>query len=254
MKTIKYFDKIHNKMLELEVNDEVAKFLEADKKHSQRQRIKDYENISFSLDEKTSVDGEIALTYNEIIPDENSNIEKILEKKAFKQCVWNVVDKLNEDEAKAIKLFFWYGYKASEIAKYFNMSVSAFTQWKSTILKHLRILFSYDEQFKQTEFFKSHYKKFSEDMEKQTKESLAKDVYSVDLNSVSDLIKTVTQTKKTMESLNIKLSKKDKKTIDFMTKTLQEFFKTLKKNGKFTNNGKTILNIPMQKLMTLIKK
>lgn len=49
MKTIKYYDRINNKYIDLEVNDEVAKFLRSDNKRLHRQINRDRENIAFSI-------------------------------------------------------------------------------------------------------------------------------------------------------------------------------------------------------------
>lgn len=40
METIKYYDRIHNKYIDLEVNDEVAQFLRSDNKRLKRQKKK----------------------------------------------------------------------------------------------------------------------------------------------------------------------------------------------------------------------
>ena len=106
MRIIKYYDRIHSELLELEVNDEVAKFFHADNRRWSRQGQKIKENIALSLDEPTEWNGEDALTYGELIEDEKANIDKIMAKKELARIVWNVVDKLDKNQAKMIKLYY----------------------------------------------------------------------------------------------------------------------------------------------------
>lgn len=152
METIKYYDTIHNKYIDLEVNDEVAQFLRSDNKRLKRQQKRDRQYIAISLDEQTDYSGEEALTYHEIIADENAYIEKNLEKKEFAKCIWRVVDELEDNQAKIIKGYYKYGYKNKELASYLKMSTSAFCQFKATALKHLHILLSFDPEFSNTNF------------------------------------------------------------------------------------------------------
>ena len=164
METIKYYDRIHNKFIDLEVNDEVAQFLRSDNKRLKRQQKRDGQYIAISLDEQTDYNGEEALTYHEIIADENAYIEKNLEKKEFAKCIWRVVDELEDKQAKIIKGYYKYSYKNKELASYLKMSTSAFCQFKATALKLLHILLSFDPEFSNTNFYQSHYKDFADDV------------------------------------------------------------------------------------------
>lgn len=83
---------INKQSLELEVNDEVAKFLEADRKRLYRQAKEDYKYIAFSLDDYSENNGEEMLIYAELVADEKVNIEIELEQKEFAEIIWNVVD------------------------------------------------------------------------------------------------------------------------------------------------------------------
>ena len=60
METIKYYDRIHNKFIDLEVNDEVAQFLRSDNKRLKRQQKRDGQYIAISLYEQTNYNGEEA--------------------------------------------------------------------------------------------------------------------------------------------------------------------------------------------------
>lgn len=254
MKTIKYYDRINNKYIDLEVNDEVAKFLRSDNKRLHRQINRDRENIAFSLDEKTDYDGEEALTYHELIEDKKANVEKILEKKEFAKCVWRIVDELEEKQAKIIKGYFKFGYKNKELANYLNMTTSAFSQFKATALKHLHILFSFDPEFSNTQFYQAHYKDFADDVIDEAKKFISKDFISIDLGQVMDLIKNATQIKKIAEKKGIKIPITTLKQIENMTKPVWEFLKQLKQNGKFNSNEKVYLNIPNYTLLKEIEK
>lgn len=254
METIKYYDRIHNKFVDLEVNDEVAQFLRSDNKRLKRQQKRDRQYIAISLDEQTDYNGEEALIYHEIIADENAYIEKNLEKKEFAKCIWRVVDELEDKQAKIIKGYYKYGYKNNELASYLKMSTSAFCQFKATALKHLHILFSFDPEFSNTQFYQAHYKDFADDVIDEAKKFISKDFISIDLGQVMDLIKNVTQIKKIAEKKGIKIPITTLKQIENMTKPVWEFLKQLKQNGKFNSNEKVYLNIPNYTLLKEIEK
>ena len=254
MKTIKYYDRINNKYIYLEVNDEVAKFLRSDNKRLHRQINRDIENIAFSLDEKTDYDGEEVLTYHELIEDKKANVEKILEKKEFAKCVWRIVDELEEKQVKIIKGYFKFGYKNKELASYLKMSTSAFCQFKATALKHLHILFSFDPEFSNTQFYQAHYKDFADDVIDEAKKFISKDFISIDLGQVMDLIKNVTQIKKIAEKKGIKIPITTIKKLEKMTKPVWDFLKQLKQCGKFNEKEKVYLNIPTYEILQELAK
>lgn len=245
MRVVKYYDRINKQLLELEVNDEVAKFLHSDNRRLSRQGQKDRENIVLSLDDQTDYNGEEALTYHELIPDEKAYVDKILEQKEFSRIVWKVVDKLEEKQAKAIKGYFKIGYRAKELADYLGMSTSAFTQFKDTALKHLHILLSYDEEFRSTTYYELHYKDFADDVIKQVKQSLQDDTLQINLNSVLSLMKGVTQLNKITKSIGIEIPEETCKQLESMTKPVWNFIKDLKKNGKYVEGNENFLNIPL---------
>ena len=87
MRKIKYYDRINHKMLELEVSDEVAKFLQADDRRQSRQGQKYRENVVLSLDDYSQVDGQNYLTYHELIADKKSNTIENYENKQFNKLV-----------------------------------------------------------------------------------------------------------------------------------------------------------------------
>ena len=254
METIKYYDRIHNKFIDLEVNDEVAQFLRSDNKRLKRQQKKDRQYIAISLDEQTEYNGEEALTYHEIIADENAYIEKNLEKKEFAKCIWRVVDELEDKQAKIIKGYYKYGYKNKELASYLKMSTSAFCQFKATALKHLHFLLSFDPEFSNTNFYQSHYKDFADDVIEEVIKSASKDFILIDLGQVMDLMKNVTQIKKIAEKKGIKIPITTIKKLEQMTKPVWDFLKQLKQCGKFNEKEKVYLNIPTYEILQELAK
>lgn len=253
MRVIKYYDRIHKQMLELEVSDEVAKFLHADNRRLSRQGQRDKEYIALSLDAPTEYNGEEALTYGEIIPDPNAYIDKIYEQKEFSKCIWRIVDKLEKKQAIALKMYYKIGYRAKEVADYLGMTTSAFTQFKETALKHLHIQLSYDNQFRHTSYYEVHYKNFANDVINQVKESLDNNKISINLNNVLDLMKNVTQLNKITEKIGIQISDELTNQLQTITKPVWDFIKMLKHNGKYIPEQQNFLNIPLDNLNQLIK-
>ena len=239
METIKYYDRIHNKFIDLEVNDEVAQFLRSDNKRLKRQQKRDGQYIAISLDEQTEYNGEEALTYHEIIADENAYIEKNLEKKEFAKCIWRVVDELEDKQAKIIKGYYKYGYKNKELSSYLKMSTSAFCQFKATALKHLHILLSFDPEFSNTNFYQSHYKDFADDVIEEVIKSASKDFIQI---------------KKIAEKKGIKIPITTIKKLEQMTKPVWDFLKQLKQCGKFNEKEKVYLNIPTYEILQELAK
>lgn len=254
MRVIKYYDKINNEVLELEVSDDVSKFLQADRKRLIRQAKEDRKYLAFSLDDYTKFNDEELLNVGELIADENLDIEKEIEQKEFSKIIWKVVDKLQTKQANAIKMIYLQGYKSKEVADTLNMSYSAFTQFKDTALKHLHILLSYDKDFAKTEYYERHYKHFADDVIKQLKQEIETEnkEFSINLNNVYDLMKNVTQINKITERLGVNIPEKTITLLNEMTKPVAEFFKYLKQNGKFKDNKQSNLNIPITELVNLI--
>lgn len=255
MRTIKYYDRINKQLLEIEVSDEVAKFFQADNKRLSRQGQRDRENIALSLDAYSHHEGKNALTYGELIADENANIEKYAEKNEFSNIIWNVVDKLESKEAEAIKMFYLYDRKAKVVARHLGMSRSAFTQFKDTALKHLHILLSYDEDFAKSTYYENHYKDFTDDVINQAKEEIcATETYSININNVFELMKSVTQINKITEKIGVEIPEATLKQLEYMTKPVWGFLKDLKKNGKFDPDKQNFLHIPLNEITKMINK
>lgn len=258
MRIIKYRNRIHNEIVELEVSDEVAKFLHADSRRQKRKLQEDYANIAFSLDDMPESENEESLTYHELVADKNVDLERDIENAEFSKIVWNVVDKLEEKQKSAIKLLFEYNYTQKAVANKLGMTASAFTQFRDTALKHLHILFSYDKDFALTEYYQAHYKQFADDviaeLENEMKTANKVNNFEINLNNVESLMKSVTQIDKISDKLGVEIPDETTKLFKYMTDTIQGFFKDLKKNGKYDNKNTNILNLIPQVIENEIDK
>ena len=162
-------------------------------------------------------------------------------KKELARIVWNVVDILDKNQAKMIKLYYIYGYRAKELANYFGLTRSAFTQWKDTTHKHLLYLLSRDDEFNKTDYYyKDIYKSFADEVIDTAKQKLSQSQISINLNKVNELMNDVTQAMKIADKLGVGLPEENKKMLDFMTKTVRGFVKPLlkKENDKSKQEDK----------------
>lgn len=210
MKNVKYFDRINHKLLELEVSDEVARVLWATNRQWSRRGQKDRENIALSLDQQTEYNGDTALTYHELVADENADIEMNLEKVAFIKCVWRVVDKLNPMQATMLKEHYIKKMRASELSEKYHLDRCRFSQHKLTILSHLRTLLCFDEEFTDTKYFKELKHLFERDLEKIAKQKLLQDEYKIDISKVEELTKQPRQIFKIAEKLGVPIDENQK--------------------------------------------
>lgn len=230
MRKIKYYDRINHKMLELEVSDEVAKFLQADNRRQSRQGQRYRENVVLSLDDYSCVDGQNYLTYHELIADEKSNTIENYENKQFNKLVWHICHKLPYKERQILWWYYKIGYKASEIAKCLKLDNSQFSQQKATAISHLRILLLNDPDFVNTDYHKSteiftmpkEVKENAENLDIKKIEFKNKDIYN--------LTKEVPQQIKISEKLGIKIDELIKNFGLLANKEVRNFFKWFSDN------------------------
>ncbi len=225
MRKIKYYDRINHKMLELEVNDEVAKFMQADDRRQSRQGQRYRENVVLSLDDYSCVDGQNYLTYHELIADEKSNTIENYENKQFNKLVWHICHKLPYKERQILWWYYKIGYKASEIAKSLKLDNSQFSQQKATTLSHLRVLLLNDPDFLNTDYYKST-KMFT--LPKEVKENAENlDIKKIEFknNDIYNLTKEVPQQIKISEKLGIKIDEPIKNFGLLANKEVRNFFK-----------------------------
>lgn len=230
MRKIKYYDRINHKMLEIEVNDEVARFMQADDRRQSRQGQKYIENVVLSLDDYSCVDGQNYLTYHELIADEKSNTIENYENKQFNKLVWHICHKLPYKERQILWWYYKIGYKASEIAKCLKLDNSQFSQQKATAISHLRILLLNDPDFVNTDYHKSteiftmpkEVKENAENLDIKKIEFKNKDIYN--------LTKEVPQQIKISEKLGIKIDELIKNFGLLANKEVRNFFKWFSDN------------------------
>ena len=217
-------------MLELEVNDEVARFMQADDRKQSRQGQKYRENVVLSLDDYSQVDGQNYLTYHELIADEKSNTIENYENKQFNKLVWHICHKLPYKERQILWWYYKIGYKASKIAKSLKLDNSQFSQQKATAISHLRVLLLNDPDFLNTDYYKST-KMFT--LPKEVKENAENlDIKKIEFKNkdIYNLTKEVPQQIKISEKLGIKIDEPIKNFGLLANKEVRKFFKWFSDN------------------------
>ena len=210
MRKIKYYDRINRKLLELEVTDEVARFMQADDRKQSRQGQKYRENIVLSLDEYACVDGQNYLTYHELIPDEKSNMIENYENKQFNKLVWKIAHRLPRMEGQILWWYYKIGHKASDIAKCLKRDNSQFSQRKATAINHLRNLLTCDEEFRNTDYYINTVFRDFKNKIYETAQKLEPNKLKINLNDLLELTKQVPQVLKVNSKLGIELNEDDK--------------------------------------------
>ena len=236
MRKIKYYDRINRKLIELEVTDKVAKFLQADDRRQSRQGQRYRENVVLSLDDYSCVDGQNYLTYHELIADEKSNTIENYENKQFNKLVWHICHKLPYKERQILWWYYKIGYKTSEIAKSLKLDNSQFSQQKATTLSHLRVLLLNDPDFLNTDYYKST-KMFT--LPKEVKENAENlDIKKIEFKNkdIYNLTKEVPQQIKISEKLGIKIDEPIKNFRLLANKEVRNFFKWFSGNDDLEKN------------------
>ncbi len=204
MRVIKYYDGINKKYVNVEVSDEVAKFLHASEKRELRQKYNDINYIAFSLDEKIDKSKASSLSYHEIIEDEYSNIGRIMENDELSRTIWNVVYKLEPMKSDFIIFHYVCRKRLTFLAEHFQKESSGnMTKWKSTILDDLKHLFCNDEEFTKTNwFYYNVIKPNKEETEPIVNNMLKDDSFLIDFNSVGRLLNQISQAEKKLTILD----------------------------------------------------
>ena len=131
---IKYNDRIHNKTIDLEVSEEVARFLWTNDRYWRRlmKKVNKYECSYFA---SIFEDGD-EIEFIETIKDESADIEQDVENKIFAEVIGKVAEKLQPLQKEILIERFKKDLKLCDIAKKHNMSKSALTQFLKTTYKH----------------------------------------------------------------------------------------------------------------------
>lgn len=239
MRTIKYYDRIHRQFIDLEVIDEVAKFLMRNDKWLRRQQIK-YNYYTVSLDSPVYND-EDGVTLAETIEEKHNEEDYYIDedkKKLFK-LVWKIVGKLDDKQQKLIDDLFVKEKSQKQIAKEFGVSASGISQMKDTALLHLRYHFYTDKEFMQTDIYKRNKREFDFDLIQVAKEINKNEYFSIDLNDVANLVKDNTQVLKMLSSLGIDIDEKQKELLSSMNRVVKKFIENI------DTSKENFLNVPL---------
>ena len=231
MRIYRYYDKINNKYVRLEVTDEVAKFLQNNTKQWQRQQEDCYDyNVSLNkvLYED---DDDNPITLEDVVPDRTDEeiqefCERCFRNQRLYKLVWKIVEKLTEKEQKLVDDIYVYNKSQTEIAEELGVSDSNISQAHDRVLLHLTFYFYTDEEFQQTDLFKRNEREFKFDLERVALEifklSLEDADIKINLNDVRNVSKNFTQILKMASSLGIKLPFKQKKQLTFMNRKVKQ--------------------------------
>ena len=231
MRIYRYYDKINNKYVRLEVTDEVAKFLQNNTKQWQRQQEDCYDyNVSLNkvLYED---DDDNPITLEDVVPDRTDEeiqefCERCFRNQRLYRLVWKIVEKLTEKEQKLVDDIYVYNKSQTEIAEELGVSDSNISQAHDRVLLNLTFYFYTDEEFQQTDLFKRNEREFKFDLERVALEifklSLEDAGIKINLNDVRNVSKNFTQILKMASSLGIKLPFKQKKQLTFMNRKVKQ--------------------------------
>ena len=223
----RYYDKINDKYVRVEVTDEVAKFLQNNTKQWQRQQEDCYDyNVSLNkvLYED---DDDNPIKLEDVVPDRTDDeirefCEKCFRNQRLYRCVWNVVDKLNEKEQKLVDDIYIYDKSQKEIADELGVSESAISQAHDRMLTHLAYFFYTDKEFMQMDLYKRNEREFKYSLMEVVKEIDKEEGLEINLNSVYDLVKDNTQMLKMISSLGIEINETQKEIFTTMNRVVRQ--------------------------------
>ena len=224
---IKYKDRIHNILIDLEVSEEVARYLWANDIYWRRlmKKAKRFECSYFA----TIFDDDDEIEFIETIKDESVDVEQEVDNKIFAEIIWRVAEKLQPLQREILIERFKKDMKLCDIAKKHNMSKSALTQFLKTTYKHFVFYLAHDKDFIKTDYWQSRCKDFTDEFIDTLEEGLTNENFEFNLNKILDFAKGATQTIKIADKLGVGLSPKQKKLWQFMSNTVTEFIKSIQK-------------------------
>ena len=241
MRVIKYFDRIHCEYLDLEVTDEVALFLQSSSKRMQRSQ-NEYNYRTISLDTVVYSGESEDITLQETIPapeeDEVMNCKTCKQKLKFYNIVWKVVSNLDKDKYDLVWDFFVLGKSQKQLATEKGITESAVSQLRDTAINDLVYYFNFDEEFKQTDYYKKYLEKEKKDFVKIANSLTKEEIGHYIMNGVKDFTKIITQVLKKSTTLNNEIENKDK--ISKANRVVKQTIEQLNQN----NEQSKTLNIP----------
>ena len=118
MRTIQYYDRINKKLIDLEVTDEVARFLMANDKKLRRHQAK-YDYFNISIETPINSNDEDSITLAETLEDkvEVMDCATCRRKIHLFNTVWKIVDKLKPKQIELIDNLYIFDKTQKEIAK-----------------------------------------------------------------------------------------------------------------------------------------
>ena len=241
----RYYDKINDKYVRVEVTDEVAKFLQNNTKQWQRQQ-EDWYDYNVSLNKVLyEDDDDNPITLEDVVPDRTDDkirefCEKCFRNQRLYRCVWNVVDKLNEKEQKLVDDIYIYDKSQKEIADELGVSESAISQAHDRMLTHLAYFFYTDKEFMQMDLYKRNEREFKYSLMEVVKEIDKEEGLEINLNSVYDLVKDNTQMLKMISSLGIEINETQKEIFTTMNRVVKQTLDNL----DIDFNQQNILTVP----------
>lgn len=224
---IKYKDRIHNKTIDLEVSEEVARYLWANDIYWRR-LMKKVHKFEYSYFASIFDDGD-EIEFIETIKDESVDIEQEVDNKIFAEIIWKVAENLQPLQREILVERFKKDMKLCDVAKKHNMSKSALTQFLKTTYKHFVFFLVHDKDFIKTNFWQIHCRDFTDAFIDSLEEGLTNENFEFDLDKILDFAKGATQTIKIADKLGVGLSPKEKKLWQFMSKTVTDFIKSIQK-------------------------
>ncbi len=223
---IKYKDRIHNKLIDVEVSEEVARYLWANDIYWRR-LMKKVNKFECSYFASLFDDGD-EIEFIETIKDERVDVEKEVENKIFAETIWKVAEKLQPLQKEILIERFKKDMKLCDIAKKHNISKSALTQLMATAYKHFGFLLVHDKEFMKTYWFETHYKKIAKEIFDTTKYKLLYGFLNLDLDNILSFKKEMTQTMKIASRLGYGISPQQKKLWQKISKIINNFTEKVK--------------------------
>ena len=154
------------------------------------------------------------ITLQETIPapeeDEIMNCKTCKHRLKFFNLVWKVVGKLNKEKYDLIWDLFVEKKSQKKIAKEKVISESAVPQLRDTSINDLVYYFNFDEEFKQTDYYKKHIEKEKKDFVKIANSLTKEEIENYIMSGAKDFTKLISQVLKKSTTLNNEIENKDK--------------------------------------------